>query len=114
MITQLISFFLPQNSFSSEARHVNGSYLQERLSFNIPQDHRRMNVRVSKIAFSSLREQKFSSSVSSDAVQSSKKNEIEDFPLGRFMRFLKHVKLKNLLKQVTDPRDPKKQNIKYT
>lgn len=36
------------------------------------------------------------------------KYEIEDFPLGRFMRFLKHIKLKKLLKQITDLRDPKK------
>jgi hypothetical protein len=41
-----------------------------------------------------------------------KKNEIEDFPLGRFMRFLKHIKLKKLLEQVTDARDPKKTNYK--
>ncbi len=33
---------------------------------------------------------------------------IEDFPLGRFMRFLKHIKLKKLLKQITDPRDSEK------
>jgi hypothetical protein len=33
---------------------------------------------------------------------------IEDFPLGRFMRFLKHLKLKKLLNKITDPRDPKK------
>lgn len=30
---------------------------------------------------------------------------VEDFPLGRFMRFLKHFKLKKLLSGVTDPRD---------
>lgn len=34
--------------------------------------------------------------------------QIEDFPLGRFMRFLKHIKLKRLLSRVTDPRDHKK------
>ena len=33
---------------------------------------------------------------------------VEDFPLGRFMRFLKHIKLKELLSRITDPRDPKK------
>lgn len=31
-------------------------------------------------------------------------NEIEDFPLARFMRFLKHIKLKKLLSYITDPR----------
>lgn len=35
-------------------------------------------------------------------------NAIEDFPLGRFMRFLRHIKLKNLLEQIKDSRDPKK------
>ena len=35
-------------------------------------------------------------------------NNIEDFPLGRFMRFLKHLKLKRLLTQIKDPRDQKK------
>ena len=27
---------------------------------------------------------------------------VEDFPLGRFMRFLKHIKLKKLLSSITD------------
>jgi hypothetical protein len=67
-----------------------------------------MNVRVSRIALLSMWKQKFSLSASSDKVQISKKDEIEDFPLGRFMRFLRHLKLTNLLKQITDPRDPKK------
>jgi len=31
-----------------------------------------------------------------------------DFPLGKFMRFLKHIKLKKMLSSVTDPRDLKK------
>jgi len=35
-------------------------------------------------------------------------NKIEDFPLGRFMRFLKHLKLKKLLIKIKDLRDPKK------
>ena len=36
------------------------------------------------------------------------KNVIEDFPMGRFMRFLKHLKIKKLLAKIKDPRDPKK------
>jgi hypothetical protein len=35
-------------------------------------------------------------------------NEIEDFPLGKLMRFLKHLNLKKLLAKITDSRDPKK------
>lgn len=35
-------------------------------------------------------------------------NKIEDFPLGKFMRFLKHLKLKKLLAKISDSRDPKK------
>lgn len=108
MIAQFISYLLPQNSSSSEAHSVNSSHPQKRLLFNLTQDRRRTNVRVSKIALSSMREQKLSSGIPSDSVQIGKKNEVEDFPLGRFMRFLRHLKLTKLLKQITDPRDPKK------
>jgi hypothetical protein len=38
----------------------------------------------------------------------SSENKIEDFPLGKFMRFLKHLKLKKLLPKISDSRDPKK------
>ena len=63
MITQLISFFLPQNAPSSQAQSINGTRPLEGLSFNIAQDHRQMNVRVNKIAFLSMQEQKSSSGV---------------------------------------------------
>ena len=44
-----------------------------------------------------------------DKSQSSAKNdEIIDFPIGRFMRFLKYIKLNNLLASITDPRYLKK------
>lgn len=43
-----------------------------------------------------------------DINPSSEKNLIQDFPIGRFMRFLKYIKLSLLLKKVTDPRDPQK------
>jgi len=39
---------------------------------------------------------------------SREKNVIQDFPIGRFMKFLKHIKLRNILKRITDPRDPQK------
>jgi len=35
-------------------------------------------------------------------------NTIENYPLAKFMRFLKHIKLKKLLAQIADPRNPKK------
>jgi hypothetical protein len=38
--------------------------------------------------------------------------EHDDIPVGQFMRFLKHIKLKNLLSQITDERDLKK--VTYT
>jgi len=49
---------------------------------------------------------------SDQSLEPNKKNEIEDFPLGRFMRFLKHIKLKKILEQVADTRDPKKTHHK--
>ncbi len=104
MIAQHVSFFLPKNSQNSTPI-CSCCNIDKNM---VTQDRRQMNVRVSKIGLSSMWEQKISSGVSSDAVQISKKNEIEDFPLGRFMRFLKLLKLKNLLKQITDRRDPKK------
>jgi hypothetical protein len=48
----------------------------------------------------------------SDPVIENKDNIIEDFPLARFMRFIKHLNLSKLLKQITDPRDPKKTKYK--
>ena len=55
MIAQLVSFILPQNSHNScptsSCCHANK---------NLAHDHRRMNVRVSKIALLSMREQKSS------------------------------------------------------
>jgi hypothetical protein len=35
-------------------------------------------------------------------------NEHEDFPVGQFIRFLKHIKLKNILSKITDKRNPNK------
>jgi hypothetical protein len=102
---------LPYSSVASplsKVHSVDDLHLQRRVSFDLAQDHRRINARVSKIALSSMREQKFSSGIPSDSTQTREENEIEDFPLGRFMRFLKHLKLKKLLKQIKDPRDPKK------
>ena len=37
---------------------------------------------------------------------------IEDFPLGKFMRFLKHLGIKKLLARIKDKRDPKKTEYK--
>lgn len=45
---------------------------------------------------------------SKESNSSSKNNEIEDFPLAKFMGFLKRIKLKKMLAKVKDPRDPKK------
>lgn len=33
---------------------------------------------------------------------------VQDFPIGRFMSFLKYLRLRPLLKRITDPRDPQK------
>ena len=41
-----------------------------------------------------------------------KKTIIEDFPLGKFMRFLKHLGIKKLLSKIKDLRDPKKTKYK--
>jgi hypothetical protein len=38
----------------------------------------------------------------------SQEPKVMDFPIGRFMRFLKHMKLSLLLKRITDRRDPQK------
>lgn len=39
---------------------------------------------------------------------SNEEDQMEDFPLGKFMRFLKRIKLKKMLAKVKDPRDPQK------
>lgn len=44
--------------------------------------------------------------------ESSSQHGTEDFPLGQFMRFLKHLKLKKLLAKIKDLRDPEK--IEYS
>ncbi len=49
-----------------------------------------------------------SSSCASCAPQVQHEQPIENFPLGKFMRFLRHIKLKKLLMQIKDPRNPKK------
>ena len=41
-------------------------------------------------------------------INSSEKTSVNDFPIGRFMRFLKHIKLRLLLKTIIDRRDPQK------
>ena len=118
MIAQLISFFLPKNSQESttlgscchkcdsieETEHLELTRTQ-----NLPLKQRINPARVHNIALPLIREQKLHSLGDfSDSAQTGKKDVIEDFPLGRFMRFLKHIKLRNMLKQITDPRDPKK------
>jgi len=117
MIAQLVSFFLPKNSHDSthlgSCCHTHDSIETEHSKLtqtqNLPLKPRINPARVHKIALPLMQEQRFpSGGESSDLEQTSKKNVIEDFPLGRFMRFLKHIKLKNILKQITDPRDPKK------
>lgn len=118
MIAQLISFFLPKNSQDSTplgfscchaCNSIETEYLELAQTQNLPLQQRINPARVHKIALPLMREQRFpSGGDSSESAQTSKKGVIEDFPLGRFMRFLKHIKLKNILKQITDPRDPKK------
>ena len=51
---------------------------------------------------------------SKDAVVDNEEENIEgeDFPIGRFMRFLRHLKLHKILSKLKDNRDPKK--IEYT
>jgi hypothetical protein len=99
MIPQLVSTFPLQNSTSCACCQATDNL---ELKNNHLTDSRMSRIASSLIGKTSIY---YDLSVS---IQTSHKNEIEDFPLGRFMRFLKHLKLENLLKQITDPRDPKK------
>jgi hypothetical protein len=65
--------------------------------------------RIGEIALLAIKNVEIPSSCDvSNKGSSSRENEIEDFPLGRFMRFLKHLKIRVVLTQVTDPREPEK------